>query len=130
MFRLCTFLFGLFCLTGLCLGSLRRARRVAVFQMVFAVCGAYFAGRQIWLQSLPADQTPVCMPSLDMLIHYFSKTQVLTALFWGTGDCAQVSWGFLNVSIPVWSAVYFLLMLLSSAVLFFSMNRQLELKNT
>ena len=115
MQRFCTFLFGFFCLIGLCLSSLRRARRVSVFQMVFALCGIYFASRQIWLQSLPVDQTAACMPSLDILMHYFSKTQVLTALFWGTGDCAEASWSFLGLSIPVWSTIYFITMFLVSA---------------
>lgn len=124
MQRFCTFLFGFFCLTGLCLSSLRRARRVAVFQMVFALGGLYFASRQIWLQSLPVDQTAACMPNLDMLMHYFSKTQVLTALFWGTGDCAEASGGFLGVSIPVWSVIYFIIMFLVSAVVFGCLSRQ------
>lgn len=123
MQRLCTFLFGLFCMMGLCLTHLRRAKRMAVFQMIFAVCGLYFASRQIWLQSLPIDQTAACMPSLDMLIHYFSKTQVLTALLWGTGDCADVPWRWLGLSMPVWSAVYFVVMLLVSVFVFWNLGR-------
>lgn len=125
MQRLCTFLFGMFCLMGLCLGTLHRARVVAVFQMLLAASGMYFAGRQIWLQSLPMDNTPACMPSLDMLIRYFSKTQVLTALFWGSGDCAEVTASWMGLSMPVWSALYFVTMLLVSAVVFWYVGRRL-----
>lgn len=125
MQRLCTFLFGLFCLMGLCLGALKRAKSVAVAQLFFSASGIYFAGRQIWLQSLPVDKAPACMPSLDMLIQYFSKTQVLTALFWGTGDCADVTWRWLGLSMPAWSALYFIVMLLASAVVFWHIDRRL-----
>ena len=124
MQRLCTFLFGLFCLTGLVLVTWRRARRVAVIQMVFTVFGMYFAGRQVWLQSLPVDQAPACMPNLDMLVHYFSKTQVLTALLWGTGDCADVSLRYFGLSIPVWSLVYFVTMFAVSGFVFWSLGRR------
>lgn len=126
MQRFCTFLFGFFCMTALCLRSLRRARRVAIFQMIIAVFGAYFAGRQIWLQSLPVDQTAACMPNLDVLMHYFSKTQVLTALLWGTGDCAEVSWRFLGLSMPVWSEVYFIAIFLVSSYVFWALSRHRE----
>jgi disulfide bond formation protein DsbB len=125
MQRLCTFLFGLFCMTGLFSDEVRRARRVTIFQMVFAVFGIYFASRQIWLQSLPADAAPACMPSLDILIHYFSGMQVLTALLWGTGDCADVTWRFLGLSMPVWSAIYFVAMLLTCAYVFRGLGRRL-----
>ncbi len=125
MQRLSAFLFGMFCLMGLGLTTLHRARRIAVFQLVFAASGVYFAGRQLWLQSLPADQAPACMPSLDMLMRYFSKTQVLTALFWGTGDCAEESLAWFGLSMPVWSAMYFVAMLLASAVVFKFLGRRL-----
>ena len=125
MQRLCTVLFGMFCLMGLCLGTLHRARIVAVFQMLLATFGIYFSGRQIWLQSLPLDNTHACMPSLDMLIQYFSKAQVLTALFWGTGDCAEVSWSWMGLSMPIWSALYFATMLLASAVVCWAVGRRL-----
>ena len=123
MQRLCTFLFGLFCLIGLRLTAVQRARRLVVFQMIFTACGVYFAGRQVWLQSLPMDQAPACMPSLDMLVHYFSKTQVLTALFWGSGDCAEVSWRFWGLSIPAWSVIYFIALFLVSGFMFCSLSR-------
>lgn len=125
MQRLCTFLFGTFCLMGLCLGTLHRARTVAVLQMLFTSFGLFFAGRQIWLQSLPVENTPACMPSLDMLVHYFSKTQVLTALLWGTGDCAEKAWSWLGLSMPVWSFIYFVIMFLVSASVFWCIGRRL-----
>ena len=125
MQRLSTFLFGTFCLMGLCLSTLHRARTVAVFQMVLTAFGLFFAGRQMWLQSLPAEQTATCMPSLDMLFHYFSKDQVFKALFWGTGDCGEVGGRWFGLSLPSWSALYFLVMLIISGIVFGCVERRL-----
>ncbi len=126
MQRLCTFLFGLFCATAVGLNDYRRAKRIVMFQCMFALSGLYFAARQVWLQSLPADHMPACMPSLDVLMHYFSKTQVLTALFWGSGDCADVSWRLFGFSMPVWSMAYFIGMFLMCGLMFFHLRRGLH----
>ncbi len=61
-----------------------------------------FAVRQLWLQSLPADQVPACGPSLDYLMDVLPLTEVLTTVFSGDGSCAEVSWSFLGLSIPAW----------------------------
>src|SRR5687767_9849454 len=58
MQRVCAFLLGMLCLMGLLLQTMKRARHVAGFQMFFALAGLFFAGRQLWLQSLPPEQTP------------------------------------------------------------------------
>ena len=117
--RGCAFLFAMFCLMGLCLSTRRRARGVAVFQMLFAVAGLFFASRQLWLQSLPPDQVPACLPGLDVLIHYFPWHDVLRALLWGTGECAEVTWTLLGFSMPAWAALYFFGMFLASGLVFF-----------
>ena len=124
MQRLATFLFGTLCLIGMCLSTLKRAKHVAFAQIIITAMGLFFAGRQLWLQSLPVDQAPACMPNLDMLVHYFSKTQVLTALLWGTGDCADVSLRYFGLSIPVWSLVYFVTMFAVSGFVFWSLGRR------
>ena len=85
MQRFCAFLLAMFCLMGMCLSTLKRGRSVAIFQIVFAVAGLFFATRHVWLQSLPADQAPVCLPGLDVLIHYFPLHDVLHSLLWGAG---------------------------------------------
>ena len=129
MQRFCTFIFGFFCLLGLCLSTLRRARGVAVAQMLFMAAGIYFSSRQLWLQSLPVDSSAVCMPGFDALIRYFSNAQIVKALLWGTGDCAEVTWRWLGLSMPAWSALYFLVMFLVSAVVFFGLSQRLASVN-
>lgn len=125
MQRLCTALLGMFCLMGLCLSTLRRAQTVAVIQLFFAGAGLFFASRQMWLQSLPADHTGTCMPNIEMLFHYFSKDQVMKALLWGTGDCAEVAGRWFGLSMASWSALYFLSMLLICGFVFWRIGRNL-----
>ena len=121
--RACLFIIGFFCFTGYTVASPRRARVVAGFQMFFALAGLFFALRQLWLQFLPADQVPACLPGLDVLVHYFPWHHVLYALFWGTGDCAEVTWRLFGFSMPAWAALYFACLFLASAVVFFLLGR-------
>ena len=123
MQRLCTFIFGFFCLMGMFLLTLKRAKHIAVIQMGVTLAGIFFVIFQLWLQSLPPDQTPVCMPAFDALVHYFSWDQVLKALLWGTGECGEVTWRWLGLSMPGWSAVYFVLMFLVSGLVFWFASR-------
>ena len=76
-------------------------------QLFFAICGLYFALRQLWLMSLPLSEAPACMPGLTVLVHYFPLKDILHTLFWGTGDCTENPWRFLGLSMPAWSALYF-----------------------
>jgi disulfide bond formation protein DsbB len=118
MQRLCVAAIFFFSLMGVCLTTLRRARLVSIMQMFFALAGLFFATRQLWLQALPAGHGASCMPGLDILMRYFPWKDVARALFWGTGDCAEVHWQMLGLSMPAWSLFYFIFILISAAFLF------------
>lgn len=90
------------------------AKKILMLQMVIASAGIFFAIRQLWLQSLPVEHTPVCLPGLGMMIHYLPWSEVAHALLLGAGDCAEITWTWLGLSMPAWSALYFLGMLLAS----------------
>ncbi len=70
--------------------------------------GLFFAARQVYLQSLPADKVPACGPSLEMLMKYFPAQDVVHALFYGTGNCAKIDWTFLGGSMAFWSMLAFI----------------------
>ena len=127
--RFCAFAFALFCFVGLCLSVRRRVRALVALQMLFAIAGLFFALRQLWLQSLPAGQVPACLPGLDVLIHYFPWHDVLIALLWGSGDCAEVTWRLLGFSMPAWTALYFLTMFFASGFLFFAARLDQDIIN-
>ncbi|WP_250655706.1 disulfide bond formation protein B [Alkalimarinus coralli] len=78
--------------------------------IVLAAMGAALSSRQLWLQSLPADEIPACGPGLSYIVEnmeYFPMQEVLTMMLSGTGDCAEVQWVFLGLSIPGWTLVVF-----------------------
>lgn len=77
-----------------------------------ALAGGFFAGKQLWLQSLPEDRVPACGPPADYLFDAFSFSEAIGMLIQGDGNCAEVQWTFLNLSIPAWSLLCFLFLAL------------------
>lgn len=69
---------------------------------VAAGAGAGVAGRQVWLQNLPKDQVPACGPGLDFMLDTFGLGEVLEMVLSGSGECADVAWRFLGLSMPTW----------------------------
>ena len=75
--------------------------------MIAAMIGGGFSIRQLYLQNLPADQVPACGPDLAYMLEVFPLSDVLIAMTQGTGDCAEVVWSFLGLSIPGWALLTF-----------------------
>ena len=90
------------------------ARRGAVLYSallaIMAAMGAGIAGRQVWLQHLPPDKVPACGPGFDYMIERFPLTEALPKIFAGSGECAEVGWRFLGLSIAEWSLAWFVIL--------------------
>lgn len=71
-----------------------------------AIGGAAVAGRHAWLQQLPPDQVPSCGPGLDYMLETLPFTEVLGKVFTGSGECAEIVWQFLGLSMPAWVLVW------------------------
>ncbi len=78
----------------------------AVLLVVAAGAGAAVAGRHAWLQQLPPDQVPSCGPGLDYMLDTLPFTEVLSNVFSGSGECAEIVWQFLGLSMPAWVLVW------------------------
>ena len=72
-----------------------------------AAIGAGLALRQLYLQSLPADQVSACGPDLNYLLDVFPIVDVIAIVLQGDGNCAEVVWTFLGISIPGWALIGF-----------------------
>ncbi|MEC7119311.1 MAG: disulfide bond formation protein B [Pseudomonadota bacterium] len=70
------------------------------------------AGRHVWLQNLPPDQVPACGPGLDYWMEVFPLRDVLSKVLSGSGECAEIDWTLLGLSLPVWSLTFFSVLLL------------------
>ena len=91
-----------------------------VLALVAAAVGAAIAGRHVWLQGLPPDQVPACGPGLDWMMQTMPVAGVLREVFTGSGECANVDWAFLGLSMPAWSLAWFVLLGAWAAVAAFS----------
>lgn len=115
MQRLWVIAAGLLALIGLAHNA-----RWGIYPMLTALAaciGGGFSIRQLYLQSLPEDQVPACGPPLEWLLDG-PMSDLLTAMTQGTGDCAQVMWTFLGISIPGWALVGFITVLALSVLQF------------
>ncbi len=77
-----------------------------------ASIGIAVASRHVWLQNLPSDQVPGCGPGLDFMLSTFPLAEVLEMVFSGSGECANVDWSFLSLSMPSWVIISFFVMLI------------------
>lgn len=78
----------------------------ALLLALAAIAGATVAGRHAWLQQLPPDKVPSCGPGLDYMLETLQFTEVLGKVFRGSGECAEIVWQFLGLSMPGWVLVW------------------------
>ena len=92
-------------------------RRIyAVLLLLAADLGAALAIRQLWLQQLPPEEVPTCPPNLDYMLDVLPFTEVLAIVLSGDGNCAEVAWTMLGLSIPGWSLICFVLIVSAGMV--------------
>lgn len=85
----------------------RGQRIYAGLSIATAGLGSYFSGKQLWLQSLPEDQVPACGIPVDYLFDSFSPSEAIAMLLRGDGNCAEVQWQLLGLSMPAWVMLCF-----------------------
>lgn len=100
---------GLFFLIGLVHNpaSLLLQRIYAGFAGLFALAGVLVCWRHIYLQNLPADKVPDCAPGLDYMLETLPLTETLSIIFNSSGECADIQWSFLGLSIPEQTLIVF-----------------------
>ena len=77
---------------------------------LFSISGIAVAARHIWLQGLPPDQVPECGPDLSYMLEVFPLGDVIKRIFTGSGQCAEVSWTFLGMTIPQQTLILFVVL--------------------
>jgi len=80
----------------------------AILGAIFALAGSAISARHVWLQNLPPEEVPECSPGLSYIFENFPLTDTLKLMINGTGECADVLWTFLGLSIPGWTFVAFI----------------------
>jgi protein dithiol:quinone oxidoreductase len=80
----------------------------ALLAALAAAIGAGVAGRQVWLQSLPADQVPACGPTLGYLMKMMPLQNVIAFVLKGEGSCAKIDAQWLGIALPEWTLFAFI----------------------
>ena len=83
-----------------------------VASMGCALLGATTAVRQVLLQNVAPDQAADCWPSLHYMIENLSFWQALQLTVKGTVDCVEINWTLFELSLPEWSLLFFVGMLI------------------
>ncbi len=78
------------------------SRVYAVLVFVAAGFGVGVAGWHVHLQGLPADEVPSCGPGFEYIMDNFPLFDALGLIFQGSGECAEVVWRLLGLSMPTW----------------------------
>jgi disulfide bond formation protein DsbB len=86
-------------------------RRVyALLAFAAAAAGVGVAARHVWLQNLPPEEVPSCGPGFDFIMGTFPLSEALSMIFTGSGECADIVWQFLGLSMPAWVFISVLLL--------------------
>ncbi|SDB82230.1 disulfide bond formation protein B [Acinetobacter boissieri] len=113
---------GLFALIALLHNpKLRIFRVIYAFLATLSILWSFaVAARHVWIQHLPASEVPSCGPGLNYLVDVLPMKEVLSQVLTGSGECAKIDWTFLGQSMPVWSLLFF------AVLLFFSFTQFLR----
>lgn len=115
---------AVFCLLGVVFSPGKVfSKFIAVGASLSSILGLMIAGRQVWLQHLPEDKVPECGPDLAFMLDVFPLSQVISTVFQGSGECAEVQWTFLSFSMPEWMLFVFLVMTIICLRLLFKRER-------
>lgn len=76
--------------------------------LLAAASGFGIAAWHVRLQNLPPSEVPACGPGLDYMLDNFPLAEALSMVFKGSGECADVVWSFLGLSMPSWVLVWML----------------------
>ncbi|NIJ68001.1 disulfide bond formation protein B [Xanthomonas sp. 60] len=101
---------GIVFLIGALHGPGNRPGRVTygVLAFVAAAVGMGIAGRHVYVQLLPPEMGSTCGPPLSFLSETMGPFEVFRTVLTGTGNCGNIDWTFLGLTMPMWSLVFFI----------------------
>jgi disulfide bond formation protein DsbB len=103
---------GVCFLAGAAHGPGRIGRRVyAILVAIGAAAGAVVAIRHLIVQFTPQDPLMSgCGPGLNYLLDAFPLAEAIKKAFMATGDCGEIGWTFLGLTMPAWTLVWYVLL--------------------
>lgn len=84
-------------------------RGYGVVAALAALAGVGIAARHVWIQTFPSP-TASCGVPLSFMRETMSTTDVIRKVLTATGNCGDIDWTFLGLSMPWWSLIWFVLL--------------------
>jgi disulfide bond formation protein DsbB len=82
------------------------ARIYAALGVLFAGIGAFTSGWHIYVQYAP--NPPSCLGSLSVVFDYNPFFDAVKKVFANAGECTDIDWSFLGLSMPAWVLFWFI----------------------
>ncbi len=89
---------------------------------IFALCGAIVALRQSWLLRYPEALECGISPE-EAFLNALHIAKWWPDMFEANGDCSNMDWEFLTLTIPDWSSIAFITFALLASYALFCSNR-------
>lgn len=83
------------------------ARAYGVLAALVALVGTGISAWHVRLQNLPPAEVPSCGPGFSYMFDAFPILEAVKMVFTGSGECAEVNWTFLGLSMPAWVLIWF-----------------------
>jgi disulfide bond formation protein DsbB len=83
------------------------ARVYAALGVLASLVGMGISGWHVRLQNLPPAEVPACGPGYDYIMSTFGWLEGLSMIFTASGECAEVNWEWLGLSMPAWVFIWF-----------------------
>ncbi|WP_221793452.1 disulfide bond formation protein B [Oceanobacter mangrovi] len=108
--RFFVLLVGVFCLLAFLFDKFRWPSRLFLgLGTASAIGGAFVSDHHVWIQSLPPEDVPACGPSFEYLMETLPLDALIQIMLSGDGNCADISWMYLGISMPGWMRLIFIL---------------------
>ena len=84
------------------------------FIIVFSLIGIILSGRQVWLQLFPHPGITSCGAGLVYMLNTLPFTESIHLILQGSGECEQVQWSLLGLSMAGWLLLFFFGLLITA----------------
>ncbi len=108
---------GIFCLLAFLFDNFRIPSRLSLgLGSAFAIGGAFVADHHVYIQNLPPEDVPACGPSFEYLMDTLPLDALLNIMLEGNGNCADISWMYMDMSMPEWMRLIFIVFAVAGVI--------------
>jgi disulfide bond formation protein DsbB len=91
---------------------------------IASLAGIAIAARHIWIQAQPPGSVAACGADLNYMMDILPLTEVISKVLTGSGECGELNWSLLGLSMPWWVAIALGLLSAWGAIINFAANEK------